>query len=151
MIRRLLRDTRGEIISNSFTFVPTFFLATSTFLLEVQVDRIYTQRDTVDHCAKVAADTAMKNWADGEGTAKSAAIESIRADLQAAGADGNIDVEIKPESGGADDPGVEPLRVTVKARFDCALPFASTILCKGGSVDMEASELAMAMGCDGKP
>jgi hypothetical protein len=53
-------------------------------------------------------------------------------------------------SGGASDPGAKGLEVKLECNFDCKVPIAAQVMCRGGSSKLDAKVQTVAMGCDGK-
>jgi hypothetical protein len=52
--------------------------------------------------------------------------------------------------GGASDPGAKGLEVKLQCSFDCKVPIAAQVMCKGGTSRLDAKIETVALGCDGK-
>jgi len=148
----LFRDTRGEATTNTLGFALTWFVAFSTFLMNVQLGQLFHRRDVVDHAAAIAADTAKKTYCMKEGD-KSAteqeAKKAIKNVLDTAGGNEACTLSIE-ESGGSSDPGAKGLQVKLECSFDCKVPIAAQVMCHGGVSKLDAKLDTVAMGCDGK-
>jgi hypothetical protein len=141
---------RGEATSNTLGFALTWFVMFFVFLMNVQLGQLFHRRDVVDHAAAIAADTAKKTYCMKEENATATKLEVKRAMqsvLDTAG--GACELSIIPGAGGFDD-GATGLELTLKCSFDCQVPIASRVMCKGGKSELDAKLKTVAMGCDGQ-
>lgn len=152
MIRGLLRDTRGEVTTNTLGFALTWFVAFSVFLMNVQLGQLFHRRDVVDHAAAVAADVAKKTYCmkeEDKSATEQEAKKAIKNVLDSAG--GNEACKLSVDArGGASDPGAKSLEVKLECNFDCKVPIAAQVMCRGGSSKLDAKVQTVALGCDGK-
>ena len=151
-LRSLLRDTRGEATTNTLGFALTWFVAFSVFLMNVQHGQLFHRRDVVDHAAAIAADTAKKTYCmkeEDRSATEQEAKRAIKNVLDSAGGNEACKLSIS-ESGGASDPGAKGLEVKLECSFDCKVPIAAQVMCKGGVSKLDAKLNTVAMGCDGK-
>lgn len=148
-----LRDTRGEVTTNTLGFALTWFIAFSVFLMNVQLGQIFHRRDVVDHAAAIAADTAKKTYCmneENKGATEAQAKKSVQAVLDSAGGNEACTLSVSASGGGGSDPGSKPLEVKLQCSFPCKVPIAAQVMCKGGQTKLEAKLHTVAMGCDGK-
>ena len=149
---RLLRDTRGEATTNTLGFALTWFVVFFVFLMNVQLGQLFHRRDVVDHAAAVAADTAKKTYCmkeENKSATEQEAKRAIKSVLDTAGGNEACQLSIDARGGGS-DPGAKPLEVKLQCSFDCQVPIAAQVMCKGGKSQLDAKLETVAMGCDGK-
>ena len=150
----LLKDTRGEATTNTMAFALTWFVTFFVFLMNVQLGQLFHRRDVVDHAAAVAADTAKKTYCmkeENKGATEQAAKKAIKDFLDTAGGSEACQLSINASGGGGGgDPGAKPLDVKLECNFDCKIPIAAQVMCKGGKSKLDAKLKTVAMGCDGK-
>ena len=152
MSNGLLRDTRGEITSNTLGFALTWFVAFFVFLMNVQLGQLFHRRDVVDHAAAIAADVAKKTYCmkeEDKGATEQEAKKAIKNVLDSAGGNEACKLSINA-SGGSSDPGAKGLEVKLECSFDCKVPIAAQVMCKGGTSKLDAKIETVALGCDGK-
>jgi hypothetical protein len=151
-LSRLLRDTRGEATTNTLGFALTWFVTFFVFLMNVQLGQLFHRRDVVDHAAAVAADTAKKTYCmkeEDKSATEQEAKRSIQAVLDTAGGNEACKLSVDARGEGS-DPGSKNLEVQLKCSFDCLVPIAAQVMCKGGKTELDAKLQTVAMGCDGK-
>lgn len=151
-MKALLRDTRGEATTNTLGFALTWFVVFFVFLMNVQLGQLFHRRDVVDHAAAVAADTAKKTYCMKEENTSATEQEAKRAIknvLDTAGGNEACQLSIAARGEGS-DPGAKPLEVKLQCSFDCQVPIAAQVMCKGGKSQLDAKLETVAMGCDGK-
>ncbi|MBX3210472.1 MAG: hypothetical protein KF850_00405 [Labilithrix sp.] len=152
MTSRFIDDTRGEVTTNTLGFALTWFIAFSVFLMNVQLGQLFHRRDVVDHAAAIAADVAKKSYCmkeEDKSATEQEARRAIKSVLDTAG--GNEACKLSVEAkGGSSDPGAKDLEVKLACSFDCKVPIAAQVVCKGGSSKLEAKLETVALGCDGK-
>jgi hypothetical protein len=151
--RALLGDVRGaigQVGEGVLGTTLTFSICFGVFLLNVEIGQLSHDRDAVDHSAAIATNVAKQTYCAKE--ENSAAVvedarRAIKPVIETAGKMCEVDIASKGESG---DPGSRALSVSLDCTFDCAVPFASQILCKGGKMNFKAKLTTVSMGCDGK-
>jgi len=152
LLKHLLNDTRGEATTSTLGFALTWFVTFFVFLMNVQLGQLFHRRDVVDHAAAVAADTAKKTYCmkeENKSATEQEAKKAIRGFLDTAGGNEACQLSINA-SGGGGDPGAKPLDVKLECNFDCNVPVAAQVMCKGGKSKLDAKLKTVAMGCDGK-
>lgn len=152
LTRAFVRDIRGEATSTTLGFALTWFVTFFVFLMNVQLGQIFYRRDAVDHAAAVAADIARKTYCMKEENKVATEQEARRAIfnvLDSAGGNEACKLSIDARGGEA-DPGAKRLEVTLQCSFECKVPIAAQVMCKGGTTKLEAKLETVALGCDGK-
>ncbi len=152
MSQGLLRDTRGEVTTNTLGFALTWFVAFFVFLMNVQLGQLFHRRDVVDHAAAIAADVAKKTYCmkeEDRSATEQEAKKAIKNVLDSAGGNEACKLSVNA-SGGSSDPGAKSLEVTLECSFDCKVPLAAQVMCKGGTSKLDAKIETVALGCDGK-
>ena len=148
----LLRDTGGEVTTNTLGFALTWFVAFFVFLMNVQLGQLFHRRDVVDHAAAIAADVAKKTYCmkeEDKSATEQEAKKAIRNVLDSAGGNEACKLSVNA-SGGSSDPGAKSLEVKLECSFDCKVPLAAQFMCKGGTSKLDAKIDTVALGCDGK-
>lgn len=151
-MKRFVRDSRGEVTTNTLGFTLTWFCIFFTFLMNVQLGQLFHRRDVVDHAAAIAADTAKKTYCmkeENKSATEQEAKKAIDKVLDTAGGNEACQLSINSKGGGG-DPGAKPLEVKLECNFDCKVPIAAQVMCKGGKSKLDAKLQTTAMGCDGK-
>ena len=151
-MKRLLGDTRGEVTTNTLGFALTWFVTFFVFLMNVQLGQLFHRRDVVDHAAAIAADTAKKTYCmkeEDKSATEQEANRAIRNVLDSAGGSEACKLSVDAR-GGSSDPGAKGLEVKLECSFDCKVPIAAQVMCKGGKSKLDAKIQTVAMGCDGK-
>ena len=151
-MKGLLRDTRGEVTTTTLGFALTWFVAFFVFLMNVQLGQLFHRRDVVDHAAAIAADVAKKTYCmkeEDKSATEQEAKKAIKNVLDSAGGNEACKLSVNA-SGGSSDPGAKSLEVKLECSFDCKVPIAAQVMCKGGKSKLEAKIDTVAMGCDGK-
>lgn len=150
LVRRLLRDERGNTTTNMLTHTLTWFTTMFVFLMNVQMGQLFYRRDVVDHAASVASDVATKTYCQkGENgsAAESEAKKSIQALEETAGMS-SCKLQVQGKGGGE---GAAPIETTLTCDFECKIPIASQFMCRnGGKAKFESKLKTTALGCDGK-
>ncbi|MDB4934341.1 MAG: hypothetical protein JWP87_1313 [Labilithrix sp.] len=149
---RFLRDTRGEATTNTLGFALTWFVAFFVFLMNVQLGQLFHRRDVVDHAAAIAADVAKKTYCmkeEDKSATEQEAKKAIKNVLDSGGGNEACKLSIS-EKGGSSDPGAKGLEVKLDCSFDCKVPIAAQVMCKGGTSELDAKIETVALGCDGK-
>ena len=151
-MRRFFRDERGEVTTNTLGFALTWFVTFFVFLMNVQLGQLFHRRDVVDHAAAIAADTAKKTYCmkeENKGATEQEAKRAINNVLDTAGGNESCQLSISSQGAGS-DPGSKPLEGKLECNFDCKVPIAAQVMCKGGRSKLDAKLKTVAMGCDGK-
>ncbi len=151
-MKSLWKDTRGEMTTSSLSFALTWFVTFFVFLMNVQLGQLFHRRDVVDHAAAVAADIAKKTYCmteEDKSATEQEANKAIKNVLDTAGGSEACKLSVDA-SGSASDPGAKGLKVKLECSFDCRVPIAAQVMCKGGKSRLEAKIDTVAMGCDGK-
>ena len=153
-MKLFFRDTRGEVTTNTLGFALTWFVAFFVFLMNVQLGQLFHRRDVVDHAAAIAADSAKKTYCmkeEDNSATEAEAKRAIKNVLDSAGGNEACKLSISQGGGGGgSDPGAKGLEVKLQCSFDCKVPIAAQVMCKGGVTKLEAKIATVAMGCDGK-
>jgi hypothetical protein len=151
-MKRLWSDTRGEATTTTLGFALTWFVTFFVFLMNVQLGQLFHRRDVVDHAAAVAADTAKKTYCmkeEDKSATEQEAKRAIKNVLDTAGGSEACKLSVDA-SGGSSDPGAKGLKVKLECAFDCKVPIAAQVMCRGGQTKLEAKIETVATGCDGK-
>ena len=151
-MKGLLHDTRGEVTTNTLGFALTWFVTFFVFLMNVQLGQLFHRRDVVDHAAAIAADTAKKTYCmkeEDKSATEQEAKKAIKNVLDSAGGNEACKLSVNA-SGGSSDPGAKSLEVKLECSFDCKVPLAAQVMCKGGTSKLDAKIATVALGCDGK-
>lgn len=151
-MKRFIEDTRGEATTNTLGFALTWFVTFFVFLMNVQLGQLFHRRDVVDHAGAIAADTAKKTYCmkeENDSATEQEANKAMKNVLETAGGNEACKLSIS-SSGSGSDPGAKPLDVKLECTFDCKVPIASQVMCKGGKSKLDAKLKTVAMGCDGK-
>ena len=151
-MKGLWQDGRGEMTTTSLGFALTWFVTFFVFLMNVQLGQLFHRRDVVDHAAAIAADTAKKTYCmkeEDKSATEQEATRSIRNVLDTAGGSQACKLSVDA-SGGSSDPGAKGLKVKLECAFDCNVPIAAQVMCKGGKLKLDAKIETVALGCDGK-
>ena len=152
MTKVFFRDTRGEVTTNTLGFALTWFVAFFVFLMNVQLGQLFHRRDVVDHAAAIAADVARKTYCvkeEDKSATEQEAKKAIKNVLDSAGGNEACKLSVNA-SGGSSDPGAKSLEVKLECSFDCKVPIAAQVMCKGGASKLDAKIDTVALGCDGK-
>ena len=151
--RRLLCDTSGEVTTNTLGFALTWFVAFFVFLMNVQLGQLFHRRDVVDHAAAIAADSAKKTYCmkeEDKSATEQEAKRAIKNVLDTAGGNEACKLSVAARGAGGSDSGAKNLEVRLECSFDCLVPIAAQVMCKGGVTKLEAKLETVALGCDGK-
>ena len=151
-MKNLLSDTRGEVTTTTLGFALTWFVTFFVFLMNVQLGQLFHRRDVVDHAAAIAADTAKKTYCmkeENKSATEQEATRAIKNVLDTAGGSEACKLSVNA-SGGSSDPGAKSLEVKLECSFDCKVPIAAQVMCKGGRSKLDAKVATVALGCDGK-
>ncbi len=151
-LRRFWCDERGQSTTTTMGFALTWFITFFVFMMNVQLGQLFHRRDAVDHAAAIAADTAKKTFCAKEENSQATeqeAKQAIQAVLDTAADANDCQLSIRPK-GEANDPGSKELDVGLECKFDCMIPVAAQVMCKGGSVTFNSKLKTVALGCDGK-
>jgi hypothetical protein len=152
MLKRLLVDDRAQMETTTLSFTLTWFLTFFVFMMNVQLGQLFHRRDAVDHGAAVAADTAKKTFCAKEENAQATeheakkAIESV---LEISASSNECKLTVRPQ-GQSEDPGSKELEVALECQFECKIPVAAQVMCKGGRATFNSKLKTVALGCDGK-
>lgn len=153
-LRALTRDVRGSASTTALGFGLTWFVVFFVFLMNVQLAQLFHRRDVVDHAAALATDRVKKTYcAAGEDHAasESAALRDLGPLLETATSEpSRCALSVRTAAGGSEDPGARGLDVALSCSFDCKIPIAAQVMCKGGRVAFEAKRATTSLGCDGK-
>lgn len=152
MMTRFFRDTRGEATTTTLGFALTWFVAFFVFLMNVQLGQLFHRRDVVDHAAAVAADVAKKTYCmkeEDKSATEQEAKRAIRSVLDSAGGNEACTLSVDARGAGS-DPGAKNLDVRLECSFDCNVPIAAQVMCRGGASKLDAKLRTVALGCDGK-
>ena len=151
MMKRFLRDRRGEATTTTLGFALTWFVASFVFLMNVQLGQLFHRRDVVDHATAVAADVAKKTYCmkeEDKWATEQEAKRAVRNVLDSAGGNAACNLSVEPRGGS--DPGAANLEVRLECSFDCKVPIAAQVMCKAGTSKLDAKVRTVALGCDGK-